>query len=223
MKYCRDKRYCSLHSLITTGDLFGVDFCYRQIPEELDIFDKETFNSNPMEFYTVSADVKTGKSEYTKHEKAEGDFLKWIQASASMPLVSRIVEIGDRKFLDGGITDSIPLKYFQSIGYDKNIVVLTQPKDYVKKSNKMLPIIKLLLRNYPKIVEAIKVRHKVYNETTEYIKEQENLGNTLIICPETTLPIKRTENDPEKLKETYEIGRKAAADMLDKIKEFLES
>ena len=223
IKYCKDKRYCSFYSLITTGDLYGADFCYRQIPEKLDIFDKEAFIKNPMEFYTVCSDVETGEAVYTLMDVTEENYLEWVRASASLPLVSRIVEINGRKYLDGGLTDSIPLKQFQKMGYEKNIVILTQPKDYVKTSNKAMPLIKLVLKKYPKIIDAIKNRHIVYNETTDYIKEQEKEGNTLIICPDSSLPVKRTENDPEKLQLVYNEGRKVALKMLSEIKEFLKN
>ncbi len=221
LKYCKDRRYCSLYSLITTGDLYGADFCYRKIPEELDIFDVDTFNENPMEFYTVSSDVETGKTVYTLMDTRCKNYLEWIRASASLPLVSRIVEIDGRKYLDGGLTDSIPLKYFQKIGYEKNVIILTQPENYIKKPNKAIALIKLTLRKYPAIIEAIKNRHIVYNETTKYIKQEVNKGNAFIICPDNPLPVKRTEKDPEKLKQAYEEGRKVALKNLKAIKEFL--
>ncbi|MBO5453405.1 MAG: patatin family protein [Clostridia bacterium] len=222
LKYSRDKRYCSFYSLITTGDLYGADFCYREIPEELDIFDKDAFNKNPMKFYTVCSDIETGEAVYTLMDTNNDNYLDWIRASASMPLVSRIVEIDGGKYLDGGMTDSVPLKQFQKMGYEKNIVILTQPKDYVKKPNKALWLIKMTLKKYPKIIEAIKNRHIVYNQTTDYIKKQEDAGNALVICPSESLPIKRIENDPEKLKLVYNEGRRIATEQLPKIKEFLE-
>ena len=223
LKYCKDKRYCSLYSLITTGNLYGADFCYREIPEELDVFDKEAFKKNPMEFYTVSSDIETGKPVYTLMDTDDKNYLEWIRASASLPLVSRIVEINGGKYMDGGMTDSIPLKKFQKMGYDKNIVVLTQPKNYVKKPNKALTLIKITLKNYPRIIEAIKNRHIVYNRTTDYVKKQEKEGNTLIICPDNPLPVKRTEKNPEKLRFVYNEGRKKAIEMLPVIKEFLNT
>jgi predicted patatin/cPLA2 family phospholipase len=111
LKYCRDKRYCSFSSLIKTGDLYGADFCYRQIPNELDIFDTKAFLENPMEFYIVCSDIDSGKPLYYKYEKSDDRDLEYMRASASMPLVSRIVEIDGKRLLDGGMTDSIPLQF----------------------------------------------------------------------------------------------------------------
>lgn len=220
-KYCTDKRYCSFRSLFTTGDLYGADFCYRELPEELDLFDNETYINNPMEFYLVCTDIETGKAVYRKCDSFDRENLEWIRASASMPLVSRIVEIGDYKLLDGGVADSVPLKYFESIGYDKNMVVLTQPKWYVKKKNSVLPLIKIALRKYPKMIKALADRHIMYNDTIKYLCDKEDRGEILVIRPDCDLPVGKIEKDPERLRQTYEIGRRIATENLEKIKDFL--
>ncbi len=221
-KYCTDKRYCSVYSLITTGNLFGADFCYHELPDKLDIFDVETFEKNPVEFYLVCTDVETGEAVYRKCEKADYDCLEWMRASASMPLVSRIVEIGGRKMLDGGMTDSIPIKYFRSIGYDRNVIVLTQPEGYIKSENKAMPLIKVMLRKYPKMIDVMRRRHEVYNETIRYIEELEKQGDVLVIRPEEKLPIGRIEHDSAKIRAVYELGKTAGEQMKDKIKDFLK-
>ncbi len=221
LKYCNDKRYCSFHSLIKTGDLYGADFCYHELPERLDIFDKEAFRNSPMEFYIVCTDVETGRPVYHKCGNDSSAELEWIRASASMPLVSRIVEIDGKHLLDGGISDSIPLQYFQSIGFNKNIVILTQPRDYIKKKNKLMPILRRALKQYPKACDAMAMRHDVYNETLRYIAEEETAGNTLVICPDEALPISRIEHDPAKLQAVYDIGRSVAQKRLTDIIDFL--
>ena len=221
-KYCKDPRYCSFRSLIKTGDLFGKDFCYRKLPLELDIFDKETFDSNPMEFHLVCTDVETGKPVYKKCDIADDECYEWICASASMPLVSNVVEVGGYLLLDGGISDSIPLKYFESIGYDKNVVILTQPKGYIKKKVAAFPIMKLALRKYPEIIKAMEYRHEMYNETTKYITERQKSGNAFVICPDAPLEISRIEHNPDKLRAVYNLGRGKAERELGKLKEFLE-
>ena len=83
--YCKDPRYCSDRSLIKTGDLYGADFCYRELPDVLDPFDRETFKNDPMEFYIGATDVKTGKAVYHKCTDGGEDDLLWMRASASMP------------------------------------------------------------------------------------------------------------------------------------------
>jgi len=222
MNYCNDPRYCSFRSLLKTGDLYGAEFCYHILPEQLDLFDNETYESNPTEFHMVTTDVNTGKPRYYKCDKFDYKGLEWVRASASMPLVSRIVEVDGLQMLDGGISDSIPLSYFQSIGYDKNIVVLTQPRDYVKKENKLLPLMKLKLKQYSKLLETMKKRHITYNDTLEYIRSEEQKGSVLVLCPKENLPIGRIEHKPERLKAVYDIGREIAMEHLEEIKSFLK-
>ena len=219
-RFCNDPRYCGLKSLITTGNLYNAEFCYRIVPTEYDIFDREAFNANPMNFYVVCTDVMTGKPYYRLCNDAD-ESIEWMRASASLPLVSKVVELEGMKFLDGGITDSVPLKYFESLGYGKNIVILTQPEGYIKEKTSKMPLIKIALRKYPKMIEAMENRHIMYNDATAYIREREKSGDTLVIRPPQKLPVKRMEKDPEKLKEVYLIGRKAASERLAEIKDWL--
>lgn len=219
--YSRDPRYCSIRSLIKTGDLYGADFCYHELPEKLDIFDSDAFFNDPTEFYVVCTDVNTGKPVYKKIDSPETDCFEWVRASASMPLASKVVEIDGYSLLDGGISDSIPLKYFESIGYGKNVVILTQPENYTKKKNRLIPLMKISLKNFPEAVEAMKHRHEIYNETLEYIKERELSGDILVIRPEAPLQIGRVEHDPEKMMKVYEEGRRTALQKLSEIQSFL--
>lgn len=220
-RYCKDKRFCSISSLIKSGDIYNADFCYGDIPSKYDIFDFDTYKNDPMEFYSVCTDIETGKAVYHKYTGDEDSGFDWIRASASMPLVSKIVEIDGKKLLDGGMADSIPLKFFESIGYDRNVVVLTQPADYRKKPNGAMPLIRIAYRKYPKLVEAMANRHTVYNDTIDYINSEEKTGKLLVIRPESQLPVSRMEKDPEKLKAAYNEGRKAADQKLDAVRKFL--
>ena len=220
-KYGKDKRYCSFYSLVKTGDIYGADFCYNILPNELDIFDAETFKNNPMPFYVVASDCETGKPFYKELKNGDSDDMVRLRASASMPLVSRVVRIDGRKLLDGGITDSIPIKYFESLGYNRNVVILTQPADYKKSPAKMMPLIRAALKKYPAVAEAMSKRHIVYNEEKRYVFEKAALGEIFVICPERPLGIRRTESDPDKLQQVYDEGRNIALEQLDSVKDFL--
>lgn len=222
MKYCADKRFCSISSLLKTGNIYNAEFAYHTLPTQLDVFDSKAFAENKTEFYVVATDLKTGEAVYRKCEKGEYDDLEWVRASASMPIVSKPVEIDGYTMLDGGITDSIPLKYFEQIGYDRNIVILTQPADYIKKKNPILPVARYFLRKYPKAYNAFSRRHETYNETTQYIKEKEARGEVLVIRPPHALEIKKTERDPNVLKSVYDIGRETGEKALERVKMFLE-
>ena len=219
--YGRDPRFSSIRSLVKTGDLYGEDFCYRVLPDILDPFDRETFKNNPMEFYVGATDIKTGKCVYHKCTDGGDIDMKWMQASASMPLVSRPVNVDGYVLLDGGISDSVPYIYMESIGYDRNVIILTQPEDYIKKKSPMVPLMKIMLKEYPAVAEAMAVRHIKYNQQMQDIKEREQRGEVLVIRPPETLGIKRTENDPMELERVYQIGRIAGNKALPAVKDFL--
>lgn len=220
-RFCADKRYGGIHSLLTTGNIYNTDFCYNEVPLKHDLFDFDTYESNPMAFYVVATDVETGEAVYHKYEGKDDHCFDWIRASASMPVVSRMVDIDGYQYLDGALADSIPIKFFERIGYDRNVVVLTRPKSYTMKRNQMMPIIRAKYRKYPELVKAIENRHRVYNETLAYISRMERSGKLLVIRPDEALPVSRVEKDPKKLRQAYEIGRKAAEGQIEKIKQYL--
>ena len=221
-RFAHNWRYCSALSLILTGDLYGAHFCYDKLPNTLDVFDRQVYKENPMEFYCVASDCNTGLPVYKKLETCDQHELTWMRASASMPLVSRPVKIDGYTLLDGGMTDSIPLKYFESIGYNKNVVILTQHREYVKKPASLMRLIKIILHKYPKLVDAMARRHIVYNEQTAQVFDKSDRGEVFVICPEKPLGISRTENNPEKLQRVYDEGKRIAQKLLPKLKEFLQ-
>lgn len=220
-RFCSDKRYGGLRVLLKTGNIYSTDFCYGEVPVKYDPFDFETYGNNPMEFYVVATDIETGEAVYHRYEGTEPSGFDWIRASASMPLVSQIVEIDGRKMLDGGVADSIPVQYFEQLGYEKNVVVLTRPAGYQKEKNQILPLIRKKYKAYPKLVEAMENRHERYNETLRYIKEQEREGKFFVIRPHESIPVHRVEKDPERLKAAYEMGRKTMERRMDEVMEFL--
>ncbi|MBO7068123.1 MAG: patatin family protein [Bacteroidaceae bacterium] len=217
-----DPRYMGWRSFLKTGDLVGADFSYHILPTQLDIFDNEAFCRNPMEFHVVCTDAETGEPVYKKLDTMDSEGLDWIRASASMPIVSRPVPLEGRKLLDGGIVNSIPLKHFQELGFERNIVVLTQPKGFFKKRTKLMPLFHLTMRKYPAIIKAMSRRHLMYNEQLRYLTEQESRGNVLLIYPENTLPIGRTEQNEEKMRFVYQMGRTCAEENLKNILNFLQ-
>lgn len=219
--FAKDPKYIGLRAWAKTGDIVSKDYGYHTIPTKLDIVDAETFRANPMDFFLVCTDAETAKPVYKHISDIDYYGLEWIRASSSMPIVSRPVNLDGRFLLDGGIADSIPLKYFQSLGYGKNIVILTQPKGYKKKLTKLIPLFKIFCRKYPMIIEAMKRRHEMYNSQLEYIAAEEKKGNILIICPDSILPIGRLEMKPKKMKKVYNIGHESGIKRLKEIKDFL--
>ncbi|MBQ4613897.1 MAG: patatin family protein [Akkermansia sp.] len=222
-RFCNDSRYCGWRCFLRDGNIFSRDFAYDEVPLKHDPFDFEAYSRNPMPFYLVCTDVETGEPVYHQYKGKEDHLFEWIRASASMPLVSQFVEIEGRKLLDGGITDSIPLRYFENMGYKRNIVILTQPPMFEKKENSLLFLIRLKYRKYPHLVRAMEQRHIVYNETLRYIEQKEQQGDVLLLRPESPLPVSRVEKNPHNLHQAYKIGRELALSKLALIREYLDA
>lgn len=222
VRFCRDRRYCSLWSLITTGNLFG-SFCYHEIPDRYDIFDCEAFNANPMGMYVVCTDVDTGQAVYHRCDEATHTTYDWIRASASMPLASKIVHLGGLRLLDGGVADSIPLAFMEGNGYGRNVVVLTQPEGFVKRPSGIQPLLDVWMRRHPRFVEAMRRRPAMYNAELALVAERERQGRAFVIRPAAKLPINHISHSPEMLMRTYELGRKAAHERLAALRAFMAS
>ena len=222
-EYCNDKRYASFKNLVKTGNLYSEQFCYHEVPEKLDPFNEAAFAASPMDFFVVCTDVKTGEPIYHKCRKGDAEDVLWMEASASMPLAAKIVKIGHYGLLDGGVADSIPVRFFESIGYKRNLIILTQPKGYIKKKNKFLPAIRAKYFRYPAFVEAVEDRHERYNETLSYISMLEQAGKDYVIRPPIPLEIGAMERDPAQLRRVYETGRAVAQIQVEKIRDFLNA
>lgn len=220
--YSRNWRYCSLRSLVATGDLYGADFCYRELPDVLDPFDRAAFRADPMEFWIGATDVESGRCLYHLcTDGGETDML-WMRASASMPALSRPVEVDGLRLLDGGIADPVPYAHMEGLGYDRNVIVLTQPRSFRKEKAKGLPLMRLLLRKTPRTAEAMAVRHTVYNRQMDEIDTREDGGLALVIRPPEPLGISRTEKDPDELERVYQIGRREGLRRLEEVRAWLD-
>jgi predicted patatin/cPLA2 family phospholipase len=201
-KYRRDPRYLSLRSFFRTGNLFGLDFIYDEIPTRLVPLDIEAFSHSPVRFVTVCTDCESGKPVYYEKEEA---ILTVLKASSALPYIARIVEYGGRKLLDGAIVDAIPLKKAQEEGYAYNVVILTQPAGFRKKEEPHPPPA-LFYHHYPRLIEVLRQRISAYNATISYVEEEEKTGKTLVIRPSLDLGVGRTEKSMEKLIQLYELG-----------------
>ncbi len=221
-KYASDPRFCSIRNLLKTGDLFEENFCYHEIPDKLDPFDRKTFTENPLEFYVGATNLEDGKVVFHKCTDGGETDIQWMRASASMPGFSRPVEVDGYSLLDGGIVDPIPYEYMQSLGFEKSVAILTQPADYVKKKTKAVLFYNWTLRKYPHIAKIMRERHILYNNMTDEVKELEKEGKLFVIRPPESLGISRTERRPEELERVYQIGRSEAKKQLEAMKKYLE-
>ena len=218
-KYLNDKRYMGWHSLFTTGNIVNKDFAFYQLPFELDVFDQEAFARSGIDFYTVLTNVESVEAEYVKiHDAFEQ--METLRATSAMPFVSKMVEIDGKKYLDGGIADSIPLRFCQQLGYDKIIVILTRPLDYRKTPTNSL-IFNAFYRRYPKLVERLTNRYVDYNRAVEDVIRLNEQGEIFVIRPSVTLPIRRIEKDIAKVQAMYDLGVADAKMAIPMLKQYL--
>ena len=220
-KYLPDKNYMGIYSLIKTGNIVNTEMAYKRIPTELDPFDEKTFQKSKTKFYLTVTNVETGKAEYI-HITDTLKQMDLFRATGSMPFVSQIVEYEDKKYLGGALGDSIPVLKAKEMGYDRIIVVLTQPEEYRKKKNVQW-LAKLFYKKYPNLINAINTRYIKYNETLDIIKDLENKKEIFVIRPSQSLNISRIEKDLDKIDKTYELGLKDAKKAMKKLKKYLES
>ncbi len=221
-KYAKNKNYMGVYSFLTTGNIINEDFCFKRIVNELDPIDYDTFKKSEVEFYAVVTNIETGKAEYIKIEDLKDrNNLEILRASGSMPFVSKPVMVNNKKYLDGGIADSIPMDKITSMDFDRIIAVLTRPESYrKKKTNQTFP--KIYYRKYPNFAKTINNRYKKYNEELDKVSKLEEEGKIFVIRPSKLLKIKRIEKDSDKLQEMYDLGRDDTLNLLNKIKKYLE-
>ncbi|MBE6612900.1 MAG: patatin family protein [Ruminococcaceae bacterium] len=202
--YLDNWRYCSVRSLILTGDLFGADFLYNRLPNELYPFDYAAFRENPAKMFAVCSNLVTGKAEYVPITDGADDIV-YVRASSSLPLVSRTVKTPRGKLLDGGICDSIPVRRALS-EYKRAVVVLTQPRGFKKEPSSSAKLVAARYARYPKFVEAAKNRHIDYNESLAVIDEGVSSGGIFCLRPSAPIGFSRIEKDVAKLTALYERG-----------------
>lgn len=222
-RFCKDRRYMSLWSLLFTGNIINKDFAFYKVSKELDIFDDEKFIKNNTGYRVVVTNVETGKAEYIELDKCLEN-LELLRATSAMPILSKIVDIDAKKYLDGAIADSIPIDKCIELGYDKIIVVLTRPLDYRKQpfSKSIIKLANLKYKKYPNFIDAMKNRYKVYNETIEKIIDLENKKEIFVIRPSKPINLKVIERNENKLQDVYDLGVKDAKNKLKELIKYLE-
>lgn len=218
--YLKDKNYCGMYSLLKTGDYFGVDFCYRKIPMELDPYDFETFSKYQGKAYAVITNIITGDAEYYQIKDLKKDIIG-VRASSSLPLLSRNVMIKGKPYLDGGISDSIPIRKSMADGNGKNVVVMTKEEGYIRKPSSLNWAIRKKYRKYPALCDKMEKRHTDYNETVAFLEKKQKTGEVFVIRPKKPLEIGRIEKNLVKLNEIYWTGYEDAKACYDELVRYL--
>lgn len=219
--YLDDKHYCGTYSLITTGDIFGVNMCYHTIPEKLNPYDYETFKTYQGKAYAVVTNIVTGKAEYLRISDMKKN-IDAIRASASLPLVSRNVSYQGSIYLDGGLADSIPIKRSILGGNEKNVVIMTKEEGYLRQPASMLSFVKARYWRYPQVYRLMKERHTMYNETLSYLQEQVEKGHAFVIRPKRKGDVGRIEKDRKKLQVLYDTGYREAEEKYESLLSYLK-
>lgn len=215
-----DRNYLGLLPLLREGNIVSTRYAYQEVPHKLDPFDDEAFRRSGVPFYAVVTDVVTARPEYIRIDSVF-DQMDVLRASGSMPFVSQPVTIGGKKYLDGGISDSIPFPWMAKQGMDKLIVVLTQSADYRKKP--MSPaLLKAYGMKFPAIAKRLADRHTEYNNTIAQLKQWEHAGKAFVIRPSQSVTIGKIEKDPAKLQAVYDLGQSDTQSILPKLREYLE-
>lgn len=219
-KYCKDRRFMSFRNIVKTGDIVDGQFCYHELPEVLDPYDYDAFEHSRTQFYVTCSNLDTGKAEYLPVTDMRGQ-IDLVRASASLPYVSRPVEFGGKRLLDGGCTDSIPVEAFMNLGFERNVAVTTRPRNYVKEPE-YKALAGIYYRKYPAFAAALKNRHRAYNRTIRVIRRLEEEGRVFVISPGEELAMGRTCHDPEELQKVYDLGRQDAVRQLGNLEVFLD-
>lgn len=223
-RFCKDRRNMSLFNFLFTGNLVSKQFAFYDITLKYDLFDNETFIKNNTGYYATVTNVETGQAEYLEMKDIVKE-MEILRATAAIPFVSQIVELDGKKYLDGGVGDSIPVLQAKKMGYDKIIVVLTRPLNYRKKplSSMMLKLLNMKYRKYPAFIQAMTDRHIRYNQTVEMIQRMEKQNEIFVIRPSLPITLKTIERDPEKLKEVYQMGIRDCVNQINQLKDYLNS
>lgn len=222
-QYLHDKRYLSFENMAKNRQVFNFDFLFGEVSRELVPFDYEAFYGSPQQYEVVATRCRTGKPEYFE-KSACPDILSAVKASSSMPVLSKMIDVEGKKYLDGGI--SMPIAYERAfeLGYEKVVLILTRHNGYRKP-----PMSSLTRRAYaryfaplPELQEALYEVPERYNRMQEEIDELEAQGRIFVLRPEFPVTVSRMERDLGKLEALYEEGRRVASEQLSSLRTYLE-
>lgn len=219
-KHIRDKRYISLSNLFNERSLFGMDFLFKTVPDELEPFDYDAFMQSPTEFVVGVTDVNLGRPDYFYKADCFHDTTP-LRASSSIPCFSPMVKYRGKQYLDGGTADPIPFKKALADGCDRVVVILTRNRAYRKAPESLRPLYRTMYHDYPALVELLDRRYLIYNRTLEDLRQLESQGKAIVIAPENPLEIGRFENNPARLSAAAQLGYRDAANSEGAIRAFL--
>lgn len=220
-RFANDRRYMGMNNLADKGNqsYFGLKFAYDTIPNQLVPFDYNAFAAYPGRVEAVLTNLNTGGAEYVEVPRDDKESVV-LQATCAMPLMFPIYEIEGKPCLDGGVADSIPWQRALDQGCDRVLVVLTRTREYVRRTDKVMPLIRRRYKEYPEFVRAMEQRAERYNESRRQLFELEKQGKLLVIAPKSTLGVARTERNTDKLRLLWAEGYQEAVDRMEEIRAY---
>lgn len=220
LKYVNDKRYMGGRNMARPGNrsYFGLDFVYGSIPDRLIPFDYGTYEAFPGEAEAVVTNLETGGAEYLPVTAHDED--KVLQATCALPFLFPIYHIDGKPLMDGGVADAIPYERAFQKGCDRVVVILTRERGYVRKNEKLQPLIDRHYRRYPRFCDAMRGRAEAYNTSRQRLFDLEREGKALILAPANTRGFSRTEKDLVKIQALWQDGFDQATSRLDEIEAF---
>lgn len=221
-RFVNDRRYMGLKNLVDKHNrsYFGLEFSYETIPNELVPFDYDTFAAFPGNVEAVVTNLDTGKAEYMEVPRRDEKFLL-LQATCALPLMFPIYHLDGKPYLDGGASDAIPFRRAFEQGCDRAIVILTKPRNFVRKAEKLQPLIERKYRQYPNFCQTMRERAEVYNRDKEELFELERQGKVLIFAPDSLHGVGRIEHNVEKLRLLWAEGYQHGVERMEELESFL--
>ena len=222
IEYASDPRYISWKNYFRNRQFFGMDFIFDEIPNKHVPYHYDVFYNSPSEFVVGTTDCLTGKPVYFNKHDYGNNLLTVLRASSSLPFIAPEVRFKDKILLDGGISDPIPIKKAQQDGFAKNIVILTRNEGYLKKPSKFHFLVDRKYPEYKGLQQSLRNRYQIYNETVEYLEQEEKQGNVLLIRPTQPLKVGRMERNPQRLEDLYNQGYQDAKTAMSSIINYMK-
>lgn len=217
-KYRNDPRYLSPRNLLHDRSIFGVDFVFDEIPNQLVPFDWDVFYQYKGRVLVGVTNACSGQAEYLDGMQVDKPSTM-LRATCAIPIYFPVVTIDGTPYYDGGLADPIPIVQSLHDGNQKNLIVLTQPTTYRKTlTGGTQAAARALHRRYPAMTEVMHTRPKRYNDTVCFCHQlaEKQPENTVLLQPSNLL--NSFEKDVNKLEWGYEMGYNMACDRMDDIK-----
>lgn len=219
MTYRNDPRYIGWRNFLKEKSYFGLDFAYNIIPNELEVFDWDTYFNYPGEVEFGVTNAYTGQIEYMNAFEMD-PHCQILRATCAIPFMFPEIKINDIPYFDGGLSSSIPVQRAIDKGYAKHILILTREDGYVKSTSRQTKLVtKLFQKKYPKLAQSMLERSVMYNDQLRQCKRLEENGDAFVFKPDYALS--SFESKEANMQVNYEMGYRHVKERMDELRAFL--